>query len=198
MYFRTEIKIDLDAIEHNYNQVRAKLPNDCKILTVIKADAYGHGAIEVAKLLDKKCDFFGIACIEEAVELKKAGIENPLLILSYVAPIDFPDVVKYDVRIPIFSYESAKALSDEAVRQNKTVAFHFCIDTGMSRIGFQVDDESADACKEITKLPNIVAEGLFSHYATADETDLSKANAQRDKYKQFVKVLYHFYPHKSF
>lgn len=189
MYFRTEIKIDLDAIEHNYNQVRAKLPNDCKILTVIKADAYGHGAIEVAKLLDKKCDFFGIACIEEAVELKKAGIENPLLILSYVAPIDFPDVVKYDVRIPIFSYESAKALSDEAVRQNKTVAFHFCIDTGMSRIGFQVDDESADACKEITKLPNIVAEGLFSHYATADETDLSKANAQRDKYKQFVKML---------
>lgn len=189
MYFRTQAKIDLDAVEYNYNNTRAKLPQGCKLLGVIKADAYGHGAVELARFLENKCDFFGVACIEEAVELKKAGIKTPILILGYVAPAFYDLVVKYEIRIPVFSYDTAKALSDEAVKQGKTVPFHFCIDTGMSRIGFQVNEESADICKEICALPNIEAEGLFSHFATADETDLTKALAQREKYKKFVEML---------
>lgn len=189
MYFRTQARIDLDAVEYNCSNVRTKLPDDCKLLGVIKADAYGHGAVELAHLLDEKCDFFGVACIEEAVELKKAGVKAPVLILGYVDSNVYDLVVKYDVRIPIFSMESAVALSNEAVRQGKTVPFHFCIDTGMSRIGFQVNEQSADMCKEITLLPNIEAEGLFSHFATADEADLTKAKAQREKYKAFVKML---------
>lgn len=189
MYFRTEAKIDLDAVEYNYNSVRAKLPKDVKIMAVIKADAYGHGSVELAKLLYGKCDFFGIACIEEAVELRHSGIDTPLLILGYVSPAEYENVVKYDVRIPIFSFDMAKALSDEAVRQGREAKFHFCVDTGMSRIGFQVNEESADICKEIVKLPNISVEGMFSHFATADETDLSKAIAQRDKFKGFAKML---------
>ena len=189
MYFRTQAKIDLDAVEYNYNNTRAKLPQGCKLLGVIKADAYGHGAVELARFLENKCDFFGVACIEEAVELKKAGIKTPILILGYVAPAFYDLVVKYDIRIPVFSYDTAKALSDEAVNQGKTVPFHFCIDTGMSRIGFQVNEESADICKQICTLPNIEAEGLFSHFATADETDLTKALAQREKYKAFVEML---------
>ena len=189
MYFRTQARIDLDAVEYNCSNVRAKLPDDCKLLGVIKADAYGHGAVELAHLLDEKCDFFGVACIEEAVELKKAGVKAPVLILGYVDSNVYDLVVKYDVRIPIFSMESAVALSNEAVRQGKTVPFHFCIDTGMSRIGFQVNEQSADMCKEIILLPNIEAEGLFSHFATADEADLTKAKAQREKYKAFVKML---------
>lgn len=189
MYFRTQAKIDLDAVEYNYNNTRAKLPQGCKLLGVIKADAYGHGAVELARFLENKCDFFGVACIEEAVELKKAGIKTPILILGYVAPAFYDLVVKYDIRIPVFSYDTAKALSDEAVKQGKTVPFHFCIDTGMSRIGFQVNEESADVCKEICALPNIEAEGLFSHFATADESDLTKALAQREKYKKFVEML---------
>ena len=189
MYFRTQAKIDLDAVEYNYNNTRAKLPQGCKLLGVIKADAYGHGAVELARFLENKCDFFGVACIEEAVELKKAGIKIPILILGYVAPAFYDLVVKYDIRIPVFSYDTAKALSDKAVKQDKTVPFHFCIDTGMSRIGFQVNEESADVCKQICTLPNIEAEGLFSHFATADETDLTKALAQREKYKKFVEML---------
>lgn len=189
MYFRTQAKIDLDAVEYNYNNTRAKLPQGCKLLGVIKADAYGHGAVELARFLENKCDFFGVACIEEAVELKKADIKTPILILGYVAPAFYDLVVKYDIRIPVFSYDTAKALSDEAVKQGKTVPFHFCIDTGMSRIGFQVNEESADVCKEICALPNIEAEGLFSHFATADESDLTKALAQREKYKAFVEML---------
>lgn len=189
MYFRTQAKIDLDAVEYNYNSTRAKLPQGCKLLGVIKADAYGHGAVELARFLENKCDFFGVACIEEAVELKKADIKTPILILGYVAPAFYDLVVKYDIRIPVFSYDTAKALSDEAVKQGKTVPFHFCIDTGMSRIGFQVNEESADVCKLICALPNIEAEGLFSHFATADESDLTKALAQREKYKAFVEML---------
>lgn len=187
--FRTEAAIDLNAVEYNYINTRNKLPKDVKILCVVKADAYGHGAVEISKLLDDKADFFGVACIEEAVELKKAGIKKPVLVLGYVFTGAYDIAVKYDIRIPVFSYESAKALSDEAVRQNKTVPFHFCIDTGMSRIGFQVNEESADICKKITQLPNIEAEGLFSHFATADEENLDKSIAQQNKFDRFVDML---------
>ena len=189
MNHRTYLKIDLNKLEHNFNCVRNKLPSNIKILGVIKANAYGHGAVEIGKFLDGKCDFFGVACIEEAVELKKAEIKTPILILGRVFPFDIETAVKYDVRIPIFSYDDAVALSNEAVKQGKNMPFHFCIDTGMSRIGFQVSEESADICKSITELPNIFAEGLFSHFATADEKDLSKAVKQRNKYKEFCKML---------
>lgn len=189
MYFRTEAAIDLDAAEHNFNVTKAKLPENVKLLCVIKADAYGHGAVPLAKLFEGRADFYGVACIEEAIELKKAGIKTPVLILGAVPKEFYSDIVKYDIRVPIFNLEDAKALSAEAVKQSKTAPFHFCVDTGMSRIGFQVNKESANACLEITKLPNIEAEGLFSHFATADEKDLSKAIAQRDKFKEFIKLL---------
>lgn len=189
MMFRTEAAIDLNAVEYNYINTRNKLPKDVKILCVVKADAYGHGAVEISKMLDDKADFFGVACIEEAVELKKAGIKKPVLVLGYVFTGAYDIAIKYDIRIPVFSYESAKALSDEAVRQNKTVPFHFCIDTGMSRIGFQVNEKSADICKKITQLPNIEAEGLFSHFATADEENLDKSIAQQNKFDRFVDML---------
>lgn len=189
MEHRTYLKIDLNRLEHNFNSVRNKLPSKVKVLGVIKANAYGHGAVEIGRFLDDKCDFFGVACIEEAIELKRSGIKTPILILGRVFPFDIEAAVKYDIRIPIFSYADAVALSEEAVKQNKSVPFHFCIDTGMSRIGFQVNEESADICKRITELPNIFAEGLFSHFATADEADLSKAVEQRNKYKSFCDML---------
>lgn len=189
MNYRTHLEINLNNLEYNYNNTRAKLPDGVKLLGVIKANAYGHGAVEIGKFLDGKCDYFGVACIEEAIELKQAGIKAPILILGRVFPFDIDKAVQYNIRIPIFSYEDAEALSKEAVKQGKNANFHFCIDTGMSRIGFQINEESADICKKITELPNIFAEGLFSHFATADESDLSKAIAQRDGYKSFANML---------
>lgn len=189
MKYRTHLKINLDNLEYNYNNVRAKLPEGVKLLGVIKANAYGHGAVEFGRFLDGRCDFFGVACIEEAIELKKAEIKTPVLILGRVFPDDYESVVKYDIRIPIFSLDDAIALSNEAVKQNKSIAFHFCVDTGMSRIGFQVDAESADICAKITRLPNLIAEGLFSHFATADEADLTRAIKQRSRFKEFCKML---------
>ncbi len=189
MIYRTCVQIDLDAVEYNYNNTVKKLPEGCKLLGVIKADAYGHGAVEIGRFLEDKCDFFGVADVAEALELVHAGIKTPILILGTVFEEFYSDIVKYDIRIPVFSYVMAKALSDEAAKQGKEVHFHFCVDTGMSRIGFQVDEESADICKKIVALPNIKAEGLFSHFATADEKDLSKSVIQREKFKAFISML---------
>ncbi|MGN0532473.1 MAG: alanine racemase [Eubacterium sp.] len=189
MKYRTQLTINMNNLEYNCNRVLGKLPEGVKLLAVIKANAYGHGAVEFAKFLKSKCDFFGVACIEEAVELRLAGITAPILILGRVFPDSYQDVVKYDIRIPIFSIEDARVLSQESVKQGKNVPFHFCVDTGMSRIGFQINDESADLCKEIVQLPNIEAEGIFSHFATADETDLSRAIRQRERFDAFITML---------
>lgn len=186
---RTYLKIDLDALEYNYNNTRNHLPKDVKLLGVIKADAYGHGAVEIGHFLEGKCDFFGIACVEEALELINSGIKTPLLVLGRVFPECYEIVVKQNIRIPVFSIEDAKALSDEAVKQNKIAKFHFCIDTGMSRIGMQISQENADLCKKILELPNIEAEGIFSHFARADEKDLEKAKEQCKRFEQFIEML---------
>lgn len=189
MYQRTYVKVDLDAIEYNVNNILERIDNKSKLLIVVKADSYGHGSVEISRFLQDKCDFFGIACVDEAMELVEAGIDKPLLVLGYVSPSEYETVVKYDIRIPIFTYENALALSAEAERQSKIIPFHFCVDTGMSRIGFQVNEENADMCRKITELPNIKAEGLFSHFATADESDLTKTYKQLELFKEFNKML---------
>lgn len=189
MYLRTYAEVDLDSVKYNIESTKAKLQNGVKLLGVIKADGYGHGSVKLAKEFEGEFDFFGVACIEEALELKNAGVKTPILILGYVSPEDFGAVVENDIRIPIFHIDDAKALSKEAEKQGKTVPFHFCLDTGMSRIGFQANDESADICKEIASLPNITSEGIFSHFATADESDLTKALRQQKIFADFCDKL---------
>ena len=189
MYHRTYAKIDLDAINYNIDNVLKKIDGKAKLLAVIKANAYGHGAVEIGRELKDKCDFFGVACVDEAVELIDAGLDNNILILGRVSAYDFDIVIDKNIRIPIFSLDDAKKLSSCAVRLGKKAIFHFCVDTGMSRIGFQVSEESADICKQICKLPNVECEGMFSHFATADEKDLTKALAQKERFKSFAKML---------
>lgn len=188
-YGRTYAQVDLTAICHNIDAVLQKIPHGVKLLVVIKADAYGHGAVEVAKALRDRCDFFGVASVAEGVELRNAGIDKPILVLGYADEHDFRDAVTYAIRPSIFTLQQAQALSDEAVRQGKIAAFHIAVDTGMSRIGLQVNAESADAVRQITALPNVYAEGLFSHYFASDEADLRKADAQRAQFKLFMDLL---------
>lgn len=188
-YGRTWVQIDLGAICHNVACVRNKIGQDVKLLTVIKADAYGHGAVEVAKALQKQCDFFGVASVSEGVELRKAGIRIPILVLGFTDSYDFTHAVEFDIRPTIFTLEQAHALSEEAQRQGKTASFHFAVDTGMSRIGFQVSEECADIVQQITLLPSLHAEGIFSHYFASDEADLSRAKAQQDAFIRFNEML---------
>jgi len=183
----TYVKIDLDAIAENFDAVCRKAGTD--VMAVVKADAYGHGAVQVAHLLEKKCAFFGVSSMQEAQELRHTGIQKPILILGHTPVGAFPIAVKENVRPAIFRYEDAVALSEEACRQGKTADFHFVVDTGMSRIGFPVNKESADLCAAIAALPNLRAEGLFSHFATADCADLTKAHAQARLFDEFDAML---------
>ena len=135
-YYRIQADIDLSAIRKNIETMRSRIPAGKKLLAVIKANAYGHGSIEVANALDDLADYYGVACIDEAVELRLAGITKPILILGVTDESLFSDIVKYDITQTIFTLEQAKALSKEAGRQGKEGKLHIKIDTGMNRIGF--------------------------------------------------------------
>ena len=186
-YANTYVEIDLDAIEANFRAVMERAGGP--VMAVVKADAYGHGAVPVAKTLEPLCAFFGVSSVAEALELHHAGLKKPILILGHTPPETYETVVEMGFRVAIFNLEDAKKLSAAATAQSKTAYVHFALDTGMSRIGFQVTEESADLCASIATLPGLQIEGLFSHFATADETDLTKAKAQADRYAAFDKML---------
>ena len=186
-YSNTYAKIDMSAIAENFRVIQKKA--GAPVMAVVKADAYGHGAVKVAQMLQSQCAFFGVATMAEALELRRAGIQKPILLLGHTAMEHYDAVVREDLRPAIFSMEQAQALSDAAARQGKTAAFHFAVDTGMSRIGFQVTEESADICAKIAKLPGLYAEGLFSHFATADTDDLTRTKKQAEKFAAFDKML---------
>ena len=183
----TYVKIDLDCIARNFAAVEEKAA--VPAMAIIKADAYGHGAVQVAKLLQEKCRFFGVSSMLEARELRQAGIRTPILILGQTPASAFPMAVREEIRPAIFRYEDALALSAEAVAQRKTAPFHFAVDTGMSRLGLQATEESADLCAKIAALPGLRAEGIFSHFAGADCPDLTKAHVQAEKFDSFCAML---------
>ena len=183
----TYVKIDLDAISHNLESVAKKA--GVPVMAVVKADAYGHGAVTVARHLESRCAFFGVAAVAEALELRRAGIQKPILILGRVPTAAFSQLVAQEIRPTLFTLEDAQALSAEARRQGKVAPFHFAVDTGMSRIGQQPTEEAADLYAQIANLPGIHAEGIFSHFATADCTDLTRAKAQAARFDGFLAML---------
>ena len=183
----TYVKIDLDKISHNFQAVQEKA--GVPVMAVVKADAYGHGAIQVARLLQGKCAFFGVSSILEALELRRAGLAEPILILGQTPVSAFPAAIREDIRPTIFHYEDAVALSETAAKMGKTALFHFAVDTGMGRIGFLPTPQSADLCAEIAKMPGLQAEGLFSHFATADCEDLSRSREQARLFDEFDAML---------
>ena len=186
-YDNTYVEIDLDAISANFDAIRAKA--GVQVMAIVKADAYGHGAVQIARLLDEKCSFFGVSSIAEALELRQAGLTKPILILGYTPVEAFRLVIGQDIRPAIFRQDDAIALSKLAQKQGVTIPFHFAVDTGMSRLGFQATEDSADICADIARLPGICAEGLFSHFATADCADLTKAKAQARRFAEFDRML---------
>lgn len=187
MIDNTYVTIDLDKIGANYHALLEKA--GVPVMAVIKADAYGHGAVPVARYLQDQCVFFGVSAIQEALELRRAGLDAPILVFGYMPPAAFSDAVRYGIRPAIFHYEDALALSQEAVKQGVRAPFHFAVDTGMSRIGFQATEESADLCARIATLPGLIPEGLFSHFSKADCADLSDAQAQAKLFDRFDQML---------
>ena len=183
----TRVKIDLDAIASNMDAIREKA--GVPVMAVVKADAYGHGAVQVARLLQDKCAFFCVSSILEAMELRQAGLSTPILILGHTPADAFPTAIREGIRPTIYRMEDALALSKAAQFLELPARFHFAVDTGMSRIGFQVNEEDADICARIASLPGLFAEGLFSHFATADCADLSRAEQQAERFAEFDGML---------
>lgn len=189
-YYRASANIDLDAICSNIDNTRKILNPQAKLMVILKADGYGHGAVPIAKALSEMAvDSFGIAILEEGIELRKAGIEKPLLILGYTPKGQYKKLVENDITQTIFQYSTAKDLSEEALRQGKTAKIHIKIDTGMTRIGFFDDSLSIEEIKKISELKGIEIEGIFSHFACADETDKTSANNQLCKFLEFLEAL---------
>ena len=183
----SQVIIDLDAIAHNIDAVREK--TGLAVMAIIKADAYGHGAVQVGRLLQDKCAFFGVSSLLEALELRKAGLTIPILILGHTPTSAFPELLRNHIRPTIFRYADALALSVAAAEAGVEAPFHFAIDTGMSRIGFQATEEEAQVCAAIAKLPHLRAEGMFSHFATADSADLERTRQQAELFARFDELL---------
>ena len=186
---RVKAVISLDAVEQNFREMRKNIAEDTKMIAVVKADAYGHGAVPIAHLIEDYDYIWGFAAAtaEEAVHLRQAGITKPILILGIVFDEYFPELVQYDIRPAVCEYDEAKKLSDEAVLQNKTVHIHIALDTGMTRIGYADIPESVEEIKKIAELPNLEIEGMFTHFARADEYDRSPAMVQLERYQDFSK-----------
>ena len=187
---RLKAVVSLDAIAHNFAEMKKNIAEGTKMIAVIKADGYGHGAEAIARLTDNYSYIWGyaVATAEEALQLRNAGVEKPILILGLVFEEYFREMVAGDIRLTVCEYETAKKLSREAVRQDKTVHIHIGLDTGMSRIGFADTPESVEEIKKIAALDHLEIEGMFTHFARADETDKTPAD-QLNRYLAFAELL---------
>ena len=187
-YKRVAAYVDLDAVEENFESMRKNLKEGTKMAAVIKAGGYGHGAGEIAKLMEPKEYLWGfaVATVEEALALRKQGVQKPVLILGYTFPDSYEELVAEDIRATVFRLDTAAELSKEAVRQGKEVSVHIKVDTGMSRIGFADTQESVETIGKISRLPGLRLEGLFTHFARADEADKTWAEEQLRRYQAFA------------
>ena len=189
-YDRSCVEIDLDALRHNFGEIRKVTSPGAGILAVVKADAYGHGAYETAKTL-LECGAAGLclATIDEAVDLRRRGIDAPMMTLGFTDKSRYADAVRYDVEQAVYSYDIAKALSDEAVAQGKNIKVHVKLDTGMGRIGFSTDGSETEEIVRSLKLPGIVPYGVFSHFAVADTDDDEYTKKQFNAFMEQIKAL---------
>lgn len=190
-YSRVFAKIDLGAVRNNFLAMKEKLRDGTKIIAVVKADGYGHGAVPIARMAEP-WDFiwgFAAATVEEAVELRLAGIKKPILILGCVFEEDYEKLTAYGIRPTVFQLSAARELSKTAVRTGTSLPVHLAVDTGMSRIGYADTEESVKEIEEMAKLPGLVLEGIFTHFARADEKDKSDAVSQLNRYLRFIRLL---------
>lgn len=182
-------EIDLDNIEYNMKKVK-ELAGDKEILAVVKADAYGHGAVDIAPvLLENGATKLAVAILSEAIELRNRNIFDPVVILGYT-PIEYADkIISYDIEQTVYNLKYAEELSKKAVELNKKAKIHIALDTGMGRIGFLPNKESIEDIAKIYSMEGIIVEGFYTHFSSADETDKYYTNEQFIKYQNFYEIL---------
>lgn len=182
-------EVDLDRLAHNMREIR-RISKSKEIIAVIKADGYGHGALDIAPtLLENGATRIAVAVLNEAVELRRGGIKAPIMVLGFTPPSLVDMLLRYDIEQTIYSYDLAREISNLARKKNKLAKIHIALDTGMGRIGFLPNEKSLEEVYKISKLPNIIIEGLYSHFSSADERDKSYTEIQLKRYKDFYDKL---------
>lgn len=189
-YRATWAEIDLKAIEHNLAQIRSKLKPGCQIMAMVKANAYGHGMLQIAKCaIDNGAEWLAVATLDEAMQLVQNGIRAPILVLGYVAPEHASVVVENGLRVTVFTKEQARALGTAARVFNKPAFVHLKVDTGMGRIGVLADNRGLEEAVSIAEEEGLALEGVYTHLATADSADKTKAKKQIELFWRFVSAL---------
>lgn len=190
-YSRVCAKINLNHITYNIEQMRNHISKDTKMILVVKADGYGHGASRIAKETEKMDCVWGYATatLDEAVLLRKAGIKKPVLVLGCTFPEQYESAVENEIRMTVYTEQSANDISQIASRRKKEALIHIKLDTGMSRLGFQTGEESVEVIERISHLPGIEIEGIFTHFAKADELDKSFTKRQMEEFLWMTKRL---------
>lgn len=190
-YSRTYVTVDLDAIAYNFESMRKNIREGTQMIAVIKADAYGHGAVTVGRFLETFPYIWGFATAtaEEALELRDAGIQKPILVLGYVFEDHYEELIDREVRMPVFDLETAEKIADYAEQLHKKAKIHIALDTGMNRIGFKDTQKSAAVICKISQMESLQIEGMFTHFARADETDKIYADRQFRRYMDFHRQL---------
>ena len=190
-YSRVYARIDLDAIAYNMEQMKQRIDGHTQIMAVIKTDAYGHGAVQVAQMLEKY-DYiwgFAVATLDEAVVLRVEGIQKPILVLGCIFPDQYMEMLDNNIRMNVYTEDMAKEIANMARREGKTAYIHIKLDPGMGRLGFSITDESIEAIARINKLPNVRMEGVFTHFAKADEKDKTFTKKQIREFEYMTKML---------
>lgn len=190
-YSRVFARVDLDAVTYNMEQMEKRIGDGARIIAVVKMDGYGHGAVPIARIFEEKEYIWGYATasLEEAVLLRKAGMKKPILVLGCIFPEQYEEMLAYDLRATIYMEETAKEIAETAGRLGKTARFHIKVDTGMGRLGFVPDHDSVEKIQEISCLPHVELEGIFTHFAKADETDKSYTLEQHEKFMWMKEAL---------
>lgn len=178
-----------DRIRGNLSRIRDRLPAGTKLCAVVKTNGYGHGAVTVARAVEGLANFYAVATVPEALQLREAGITQPILILGYVWPEEYPDMIEHEIRFTVFREEDARRIAETAREMGRTAFVHIKADTGMNRIGFAPDAESAEAVRRIRTFPNVCVEGIFTHFARADETDKTFTFEQLAIFKNFIAMI---------
>jgi len=185
---RAWAEIDLDAVQFNIESIKKRLQGTAKIIAVIKTDGYGHGAVRIAGLLEQEEQVWGyaVATAQEAFVLRENQIRKPILILGYTFEADYEQLLEEEIRPAVYMLETAKMLSDFALKQGKICKIHIKVDTGMCRIGIYPDENGLALIRQIAQLPGLEIEGIFTHFATADEADMAKAYHQLEVFQGFA------------
>ena len=188
-YYRVAANVDLDAVNHNLEELKKHLAPGTMTAAVLKADAYGHGAVYMARALDAQVDAICVATAEEAINMRQNGVVKPIVVLSFANEAFLPVLIVQDIRVNVFRLGFARKISEVAVRMDKTARIHISVDTGMGRLGFAVSEDSVQEVLEISRLPGIFIEGICTHFSGSDEADKTSANRQLERFNWFISRL---------